>query len=96
MEEIKCTSYEKREFIRFLKYAKEMKMKTKIKQGKFDDTYYDVQQIELLIQRVEGKVPYQSYHKDSLSWTHEGKEEQENKINWQYYNNNRSKNAKKK
>ena len=80
MEEIKCTSYEKREFIRILKYAKEMKMKTKIKQGKFDDTFYDIQQIDLLIKRVEGIVPRQEYIKDSLKWTHEGKKEQEEKI----------------
>lgn len=81
MEEIKCTSYEKREFIRFLKYAKEMKQKTKIKQGKFDDTYYDIQQIELLIKRVEGIVPYQNYQKDSLNWTHDNNKTREQ----QYY-----------
>ena len=73
MEEIKCTSYEKREFIRILKYAKEMKMKTKIKQGRFDDTYYDIQQIDLLIKRVEGIVPQQHYQRDSLEWQHENK-----------------------
>ena len=77
MEEIKCTSYEKREFIRILKYAKEMKMNTKIKQGKFDDTLYDIQQIELLIQRVNGVEPYQNYHQNSLSWVHEDKKDQE-------------------
>lgn len=91
MEEIKCTSYEKREFIRILKYAKEMKMKTKIRQGRFDDTYYDIQQIDLLIQRVEGLAPQNHYVKDSLEWTHEGKEDQEDKINWQYYNSRRKK-----
>lgn len=91
MEEIKCTSYEKREFIRLLKYAKEMKQKQKVRQGKFDDTYYDIQQIDLLIRRVNGETPYQSYQKDSLNWTHESKVEQENKLNWQYYNNNRNK-----
>ena len=81
MEEIKCTSYEKREFIRFLKYAKEMKMKTKIRQGKFDDTLYDVQQIELLIQRVEGKTPYQNYQQNSLSYLHEDNKEREQQYN---------------
>ena len=65
MEEIKCTSYEKREFIRILKYAKEMKLKTKVRQGKFDDTLYDIQQIDLLIQRVEGKIPYQNYQQNN-------------------------------
>ena len=91
MEEIKCTSYEKREFIRLLKYAKEMKQKQKVRQGKFDDTLYDIKQIDILIQRVNGITPYQSYQRDSLNWTHEGKVEQENKLNWQYYNNNRNK-----
>ena len=70
MEEIKCTSYEKREFIRYLEYAKEMKMKTKIKQGKFDDTYYDIQRIDILIKRVEGITPKQNYQRNSLEWTH--------------------------
>ena len=40
MEEIKCTSYEKREFIRLLKYAKEMKQKQKVKQLEIN-IYYD-------------------------------------------------------
>lgn len=88
MEEIKCTSYEKREFLRILKYAKEMKMQTKIKQGRFDDTLYDIQQIDLLIQRVEGKTPYQNYQRDSLAYTHESKKDQEDQIYKKgYYNN---------
>lgn len=91
MEEIKCTSYEKREFIRILKYAKEMKMKTKIKHGKFDDTYYDIHQIDILIKRVEGIVPQKNYIKNSLEWTHDPKDEQENQENWRYYNRNRGK-----
>lgn len=88
MEEIKCTSYEKREFIRILKYAKEMKLKTKVRQGKFDDTLYDIQQIDLLIQRVEGKIPYQNYQQNSLEWTHEGKKDQEDQFyKKEYYEN---------
>ncbi len=89
MEEIKCTSYEKREFIRLLKYAKEMKSQTKVKQGKFDDTLYDIRQIDLLIKRVEGVQPYQNYQQDSLNWKHEPKVEQESQENWKYYNRNR-------
>lgn len=89
MEEIKCTSYEKREFLRILRYAKEMKMQTKVKQGRFDDTLYDIQQIDLLIQRVEGKVPYQNYQRDSLSYTHDcsNKEREEQIYKKDYYNN---------
>lgn len=88
MEIIKCTSYEKREFIRILEYAKEMKMNTKIKQGKFDDTLYDVQQIELLIKRVKGVAPKEAYIKDSLGWTHETKKDQETQYyKHEYYNN---------
>ena len=66
-------------------------MKTKIRQGKFDDTLYDIQQIDVLIKRVEGKVPYQNYQRDSLEWTHSPKDEQEDKENWKYYNRNRGK-----
>lgn len=89
MEEIKCTSYEKREFIRFLKYAKEMKMKTKIRQGRFDDTYYDIQQIELLIQRVEGVIPQKNYVQNSLSYTHDysNKDREEQIYKKEYYEN---------
>lgn len=89
MEEIKCTSYEKREFIRILKYAKEMKMKTKIRQGRFDDTYYDIQQIDLLIQRVEGLAPQKHYVKDSLSYTHDysNKDREEQIYKKEYYDN---------
>lgn len=87
MEKIECTSYEKREFIRILEYAKEMKMKTKIKQGRFDDTLYDIQQIDLLIDRVKGKAPRQNYQKDSLKWTHESKLDQEEQFyKKEYYN----------
>ena len=89
MEEIKCTSYEKREFRRFLEYAKKMKMQTKIKHGKFDDTLYDIQQIDLLLKRIEGIVPYQNYQKDSLSYTHDysNKEREEQLYKKDYYNN---------
>ncbi len=89
MEEIKCTSYEKREFIRYLKYAKEMKAKTKVKQGKFDDTYYDIQRIDILIKRAEGIVPKQNYIKDSLEYTHyeSNKEREDQLYKKEYYNN---------
>ena len=88
MEEIKCTSYEKREFIRYLEYAREMKLKTKIKQGKFDDTYYDIKRIDLLIKRVEGIVPQQDYQRNSLEYTHENKKDQEEQIyKKEYYDN---------
>lgn len=89
MEEIKCTSYEKREFIRYLEYAKEMKSKTKVKQGKFDDTYYDIKRIEILIQRVEGIAPRQEYIKDSLDYTHyeSNKEREDQLYKKEYYNN---------
>lgn len=89
MEEIKCTSYEKREFIRYLKYAKEMKAKTKIKQGKFDDTYYDIQRIEILIKRVEGEAPKQEYIKDSLNHVHDysNKEVGQQLYKKEYYEN---------
>lgn len=89
MEEIKCTSYEKREFIRYLKYAKEMKAKTKVKQGKFDDTYYDIKRIDILIKRVEGIMPKQNYIKDSLEYTHyeSNKEREDQLYKKEYYNN---------
>jgi hypothetical protein len=91
MEIIKCTSYEKRLLIRYLEQVKKEKMETKIRPGKFDDTLYDIQQIELLIQRVNGNPPRQSYQRDSLAYTHEPKKEQETKENWKYYNRKRGK-----
>lgn len=91
MEIIKCTSYEKRLLIRYLEHIKKEKMETKIRPGKFDDTLYDIQQIDVLIKRVEGKAPYQNYQRDSLAWTHSPKDEQEDKENWKYYNRNRGK-----
>lgn len=88
MEIIKCTSYEKRLLIRYLEHIKKEKMETKIRPGKFDDTLYDIQQIDVLIKRVEGKAPYQNYQKDSLAWTHENKKDQEEQIyKKEYYDN---------
>ena len=97
MEEIKCTSYEKREFIRLLEYAKEMKLKNKPNNSKqhgasrWDDTQYDIQQIELLIKRVKGKAPENNYIKDSLNITHESREEYEESNRQKYYYGKRSK-----
>lgn len=97
MEEIKCTSYEKREFIRLLEYAKEMKLKNKQdnlnKKGVrfWDDTQYDIQQIELLITRVKGISPETNYIKDSLNTTHESREEYEESNRQKYYYGKRSK-----
>ena len=92
MEEIKCTSYEKREFIRLLEYAKEMKLKNKQDNLRFwDDTQYDIQQIELLITRVKGIPPETNYIKDSLNTTHESREDYEESNRQKYYYGKRSK-----
>ena len=81
MEEIKCTPYEKRDFIRFLEYAKEMKRNTIIKKGKFNDIEYDTERIELLIKRCKGIAPKQDYIRNSIEYSHEGNETREQ----QYY-----------
>lgn len=98
MEEIKCTSYEKREFIRLLEYAKEMKIKNKQdnlnKKGVryWDDTNYDVQQIDILIKRIKGIPPEKNYIRDSLNATHENREEYEESNRQKYYYGKRSNN----
>lgn len=81
MEEIKCTSYEKRDFIRFLEYAKEMKRNTMIKKGKFDDREYDIERIELLIKRCKGIEPKQDYIRNSVAYSHENNHIREKQYN---------------
>ena len=98
MEEIKCTSYEKREFIRLLEYAREMKLKNKPgnlnKNGasRWDDTNYDVQQIDILIKRIKGYEPQNNYIRDSLTTTHENREAYEESNRQKYYYDKRSDN----
>lgn len=77
MEEIKCTSYEKRDLIRFLEYAKQMKRNTIIKKGKFDDREYDIQRIEILLKRCKGIAPKQDYIRNSTEYSHESNEQRE-------------------
>lgn len=101
MEEIKCTSYEKREFIRLLEYAKKMKLQnrpstlnnngTRRGASRWDDTEYDIQQIELLIQRVKGIAPEKNYIKDSLKATHESREDYEESNRQKFYYDKRQK-----
>ena len=62
---INCTHYEKNEFVRFLEELKEYKRKFKPRGSeKFDSSEYDIQRINVLLDRVNGKYK-ECYIQDS-------------------------------
>lgn len=65
MVTINCTHYEKNEFIRFLEELKEYKRNFKLATNeKFDTTKYDIERINILIDRVNGNYK-ECYIQDS-------------------------------
>ena len=65
---IKCTHYEKNEFIRFLEELKERKKNDKLNpKEKFDTTKYDIERINVLIKRVNGEFK-ESYLQNSKEY----------------------------